>query len=84
MGRKFFLTLAALAAAAAAPAAAEDLLGGHGFIRIHRSALVNRSRIVRHLKGKVADEVQLADGTRLKVGGAYRPGLGSAAERRSA
>jgi len=61
-------------------AAAQDLLAGHGFIRVHRSALVNRARIVRHVKGKVADEVQLTDGTRLRVGGAYRARVDGAAE----
>lgn len=54
-------------------AEAEALLAGEGFIRIHRSALVNASRVVRVAGGKAADEVGLADGTRLKVGGAYRP-----------
>jgi hypothetical protein len=65
-------------------AAAEELLGGHGFVRIHRSALINRARIVRHVKGKVADEVLLADGTRLKVGGAYRARANGAAATRPA
>jgi hypothetical protein len=52
---------------------AESLLAREGFIRIHRSALVNRSRIARVARGKIADQVELADGTWLKVGGAYRP-----------
>lgn len=54
-------------------AEAETLLAGEGFIRIHRSVLVNGSKVVRVARGKAADEVGLADGTRLKVGGAYRP-----------
>jgi hypothetical protein len=54
-------------------AEAESLLAREGFIRIHRSALVNRSRVARIARGKIADEVELADGTWLKVGGAYRP-----------
>jgi hypothetical protein len=54
-------------------AQAELLLGGEGFIRIHRSALVNREKVVRVARGKIADQIKLADGTWLKVGGAYRP-----------
>lgn len=64
-------------------ATAEDLLAGEGFVRIHRSALVNRARIVRHARGKVADEVQLADGTWLKVGGAYRARINGGGTARS-
>jgi hypothetical protein len=51
---------------------AEVLLAREGFVRIHRSALVNRDKVARLVHGKVADEVKLADGTWLKVGGAYR------------
>lgn len=65
-------------------ASAEELLAGHGFVRIHRSALVNGARIVRHARGKVADDVQLADGTVLRVGGAYRHRLDPAPESRTA
>jgi hypothetical protein len=54
-------------------AEAESLLDREGFVRIHRSALVNRDRVVRVTHGKLADEIKLADGTWLKVGGAYRP-----------
>ena len=51
---------------------AEAALAAEGFIRIHRSLLVNQSRIARLHRGKPADEVELVDGTLLKVGGAYR------------
>ena len=51
---------------------AESALAAHGFLRIHRSVLVNQSRIARVHTGKLADEVALLDGTVLKVGGAYR------------
>ena len=54
-------------------AEAEALLAREGFVRIHRSALVNRDKVVRLAHGKIADEVKLVDGTWLKVGGAYRP-----------
>ena len=54
---------------------AEAALGAHGFLRIHRSVLVNQSRIARFLQGKLADEIALVDGTSLKVGGAYRSQL---------
>lgn len=54
-------------------AEAEALLEGEGFIRIHRSFLVNASRVVRVARGKAVDEIGLADGTRLRVGAAYRP-----------
>ena len=56
-------------------AQAEALLGRQGFVRIHRSALVNGARVARVRRGKPGDEVQLADGTWLKVGAAYRPAL---------
>jgi hypothetical protein len=51
---------------------AEQLLKRHNFVRVHRSALINVERVRRHDKGKMADEVLLQDGTRLKVGGSYR------------
>lgn len=53
-------------------ATAESLLKGDRFIRIHRSALVNAARVKQLQRGKLADEILLEDGTRLKVGGAYR------------
>ena len=51
---------------------AEAALSEEGFVRIHRSLLVNGARIARLRAGKLTDEVELVDGTRLKVGGAYR------------
>lgn len=54
---------------------AEALLGPKGFVRIHRSTLVNRARIARVLGGKAPAEVKLDDGTRLPVGGRYRAAL---------
>lgn len=53
-------------------ASAEQLLKRHNFVRVHRSALINAGRIKRHDRGKIADEIVLEDGTRLKVGGSYR------------
>jgi len=53
-------------------ASAERALKHHAFIRVHRSALINAQRVARHDRGKVADEVVLEDGTRLKVGASYR------------
>jgi len=53
-------------------AQAETLLARAGFVRIHRSAMVNAARIARVRRGKLVDEVELVDGRRLKVGGAYR------------
>jgi hypothetical protein len=53
-------------------ATAEQLLKHHNFVRVHRSALINACRVERHDRGKIADEIVLEDGTRLKVGGSYR------------
>src|SRR5207248_11358128 len=53
-------------------ACAERLLRRHNFVRVHRSALVNTERVKKLERGKIADEILLDDGTRLKVGGAYR------------
>ena len=53
-------------------ASAERLLSRHNFVRVHRSALVNTERVRKLERGKIADEILLDDGTRLKVGGAYR------------
>jgi hypothetical protein len=52
--------------------AAEQLLSEHNFVRVHRSALINAERVSKHDRGKIADELVLRDGTRLKVGGSYR------------
>jgi hypothetical protein len=65
-------------------AQAEAALAADGFVRIHRSILVNASRIVRLRPGKLADEVELDDGTRLRVGGAYRSQLRRIQPRRAA
>jgi LytTr DNA-binding domain-containing protein len=51
---------------------AEQLLKHHEFVRIHRSALINTRCVKKHDRGKIADELVLQDGTRLKVGGSYR------------
>jgi hypothetical protein len=53
-------------------ASAERLLRQHNFVRVHRSALVNAERVKKLERGKIADEILLKDGTRLKVGTAYR------------
>jgi hypothetical protein len=51
---------------------AEQLLRQHNFVRVHRSALINAERVSKHDRGKIADELVLQDGTRLKVGSSYR------------
>ena len=56
-------------------AQAEAALAAQGFVRIHRSTLVNKARIARIHRGKLTDEVELLDGCRLRVGTAYRAGL---------
>lgn len=48
-----------------------ELLAGHDFVRIHRSTLVNRSRIARVRPS----DVVLDDGTSLKTGARYRAQL---------
>lgn len=63
---------------------AEAALAAHGFLRIHRSLLVNQVRIARFHQGKLADEIALVDGTTLKVGGAYRSQLRRWLPRRAA
>ena len=57
---------------------AEHILAPRGFIRIHRSALVNSKVVTQYRPGKLYDEVQLTDGTWLRVGGAYRSGVAAA------
>ena len=56
-------------------AQAEAQLAPVGFVRIHRSTMVNADRIARIRRGKLHDEVELLDGRRLKVGTAFRSGL---------
>lgn len=51
--------------------ATEQALAGHGFVRIHRSTLVRRERIVRVRP----QDVIMHDGTHLKVGNRYRAEL---------
>lgn len=63
---------------------AEAALADQGFVRIHRSLLVNASGIARLHRGKLADEVELVDGTMLRVGGAYRSQLRRLEPRRAA
>lgn len=53
--------------------AAERDLATHGFVRIHRSTLVQRNRIARVRP----NDVILTDGTHLKVGKRYRATLNS-------
>lgn len=54
---------------------AEARLAGAGFVRIHRSVLVNSARIAGVRRGKRADEVETASGEVLKVGTAYRASI---------
>ena len=63
---------------------AETALGAHGFVRIHRSLLVNGARIACLHRGKLVDEVELVDGTLLRVGGAFRSQLRRIEPRRAA
>jgi hypothetical protein len=51
--------------------ATEQVLAGHGFVRIHRSTLVRRDRIARIRP----QDVILHDGTHLRVGNRYRASL---------
>lgn len=51
--------------------ATEQALAGHGFVRIHRSTIVRRDRIVRVRP----EDVVLQDGTHLKIGKRYRAAL---------
>jgi hypothetical protein len=53
---------------------AEQALGGHGFVRIHRRFLVNGSRVAE-LRGQGKAFVRLTDGTELPVGQAFRDNL---------
>jgi LytTr DNA-binding domain-containing protein len=55
---------------------AEQLLRRHNFVRVHRSALINAERVSKHDRGKIADELVLEDGTRLKIGASYRTLVG--------
>jgi DNA-binding LytR/AlgR family response regulator len=50
---------------------AEALLGDQGFVRVHRTLLVNSARIEAVRRGKLYDEIRV-DGAWLRVGGAYR------------
>lgn len=62
---------------------AEQRLAAHGFLRIHRSALVNQRHIASIRAGKLYDEVQLLDGSWLRVGGAFRTRVAEFARRRT-
>ena len=54
----------------------EQLLAGHGFVRIHRSSIVNRSRVVaRRSRPKGDAEVVLRDGTVVRMSRRYRAEL---------
>lgn len=57
-------------------AQAEQALAGKAFIRIHRSMLVNRSRIAGIDRCERPRHVRLTDGSVVKVGEAYRANLG--------
>jgi len=50
----------------------EEMLSAHGFIRIHRSYLVNRKQVdaLQQRRGEVL--LRLRDGTELPVGRTYR------------
>ena len=63
---------------------AEASLADQGFVRIHRSLLVNAARVAQLHRGKLYDEVELVDGTLLRVGGAYRSQLRREEPRRAA
>lgn len=50
---------------------AEALLAGEGFLRVHRTLIVNAARIEAVRRGKLHDEIRV-EGCWLRVGGAYR------------
>lgn len=56
-------------------AQAEQALAGKAFIRIHRSMLVNRSRIAGRDRCERPRHLRLTDGSVVKVGEAYRSNL---------
>ena len=56
-------------------AQAEQALAGQAFVRVHRSMLVNRSRIAGLDRTERPRHVRLTDGSVVKVGEAYRANL---------
>ena len=44
----------------------EEVLGGHGFIRIHKSHIINIYQVEKYIKGR-GGELQMADGSLLPV-----------------
>jgi hypothetical protein len=54
---------------------AEHALARHGFVRIHRRFLVNRSRIADIAAGERRQSVRLAGGGELPIGRAFAPNL---------
>lgn len=56
-------------------ARAESLLAAEGFVRLHRSLIVPRRRIVEVARVRRGDVVVLDDGSRYKVGNAFRTRL---------
>lgn len=50
---------------------AQALLAGQGFLRVHRTLIVNAARIEAVRPGKLHDEIRV-EGRWLRVGGAYR------------
>ena len=54
----------------------ERALPAERFVRVHRSLLLNRSRIARLDRGDRPRRVHLTDGSVVKVGEAYRTNLG--------
>lgn len=52
-----------------------DRLADHGFIRIHRSAIVNTARIASIRSGRTGVSLVLDQGLRLPVGRTYRPAV---------
>jgi DNA-binding LytR/AlgR family response regulator len=52
-----------------------DRLADHGFIRIHRSAIVNTARIASIRSGRTGVSLVLDKGLRLPVGRTYRPAV---------
>lgn len=57
-------------------AQAEQALSANSFVRVHRSMLVNRDRIVGLDRSERPRHLRLADGTHVKVGEAFRANLG--------
>lgn len=53
----------------------ERFLGGHGFVRVHQSYLVNIFHVRQYRRRSSGTELELSDGTRLPVSRRFRKQL---------